>query len=107
MPNGDDVPLDLSSHWQIGTGPSLAIMRAQGSARCRVQKACYPVLTTSRQALHTHSAKDVYANCMGCRWSMGSVLFLGAWGVLMGPIQYCKQASFFIYPSTHRSEVES
>jgi hypothetical protein len=40
-----DVSLDewsrltLSSHCKIGTGPSVAIMRVQGSARCRVQTA--------------------------------------------------------------------
>lgn len=27
------------------------------------------------------------------RWTMGSVLFLAAWAVMMGPIQYGKQAS--------------
>lgn len=37
LTNRVHVPLDLSSHCNIGTGPSAAIMRVQGSARCRVQ----------------------------------------------------------------------
>jgi hypothetical protein len=85
--NGDDVPLDLSSHHEIVIGPSSAIMRAQGSARCRVQMALSVSDYATRRTL-------ALTNMSHCRWSMGSVLFLGAWGVLMGPIQYCKPASF-------------
>jgi hypothetical protein len=34
------------------------------------------------------------------RWSMGSLLFLMSWGVLMGPVTYSKHANFalFVYP---------
>lgn len=69
--DGDDMPLDLSSHHQIGIGPSSAIMRAQGSARCRVQ-----------MALPISDLKDASANENGlitdglwgvfCFWQLGA-----------------------------------
>lgn len=92
------VPLDLSSHSKISAGPSAAIMRAQGSARCRLQtSSTYFRLRTV--VSYAHCPKDLSAND-NYRWSMGSVLFLAAWGVLMGPIQYGKQASFSLWLHT-------
>lgn len=75
------MPLDLSSHRQIGVEPSPAIMRAQGSARCRVQRVL-PYFDCATPIFSKSYLKDPSANksclILDGLWEAFSFWVLGA-----------------------------
>lgn len=79
------LPYDMS---RLATGRS-ALDPLQRSCGTKVRRvaACRWTLRQTRCDLIMSLALTSF------RWSMGSVLFLAAWSVMMGPIQYGKQAS--------------
>lgn len=83
---------DHSSHWPIDVGPNFEIMRKRVPAACRRAD----LLPTSLRSLSRKLNADYI---LLFRWSMGSLLFVLAWGFLMGFATYSKPPHALSYAS--------
>jgi hypothetical protein len=86
-------PICLSKHWDRHRTPlqrscGTKVRRVAGCRRAFPRTALF-----LSDALHLVFIVSVLTPC---RWSLGSVLFLAAWSVMMGPMQYSKHAAFLL-----------